>query len=86
MPSGHGRVSLHVQACAKTPLTCRTMTSENPTGSTWIYTESTLLIDGLCVFHRIIPACAGSTSVATVAIDQGRDHPRLRGEHSVLAA
>ena len=32
--------------------------------------------------RRIIPACAGSTSRREPAAWSGRDHPRVRGEHS----
>ena len=32
----------------------------------------------------IIPACAGSTGGDTVATVQTRDHPRMRGEHSLI--
>ena len=38
-----------------------------------------LLVDLLD--DRIIPAYAGSTSTATTPGPQGRDHPRIRGEH-----
>ena len=31
--------------------------------------------------HRIIPACAGTTSSTTGARSRSRDHPRMRGDH-----
>ena len=31
----------------------------------------------------IIPACAGSTSIAAFAAEESRDHPRMCGEHPV---
>ncbi len=31
--------------------------------------------------RRIIPACAGSTSLDCAGHRMSRDHPRLRGEH-----
>ena len=34
---------------------------------------------------RIIPAYAGSTSQATRASGAGKDHPRIRGEHTFAA-
>ena len=34
--------------------------------------------------RRIIPACAGSTVRGTYPYCHPRDHPRMRGEHSVL--
>ena len=33
---------------------------------------------------RIIPAYAGSTDVYDMVTARGRDHPRIRGEHSLL--
>ena len=35
--------------------------------------------------HRIIPAYAGSTHTMNIASPIGGDHPRIRGEHAVLA-
>ena len=33
---------------------------------------------------RIIPACAGSTTVLKLMIVHLRDHPRMRGEHTLV--
>ena len=33
----------------------------------------------------IIPACAGSTSIAPGAFSLSQDHPRMRGEHDSFA-
>ena len=32
-------------------------------------------------FHRIIPACAGSTALEVDSSEQAGDHPRMRGVH-----
>ena len=34
--------------------------------------------------QRIIPACAGSTLLAQILVNDLGDHPRLRGEHALL--
>ena len=34
----------------------------------------------------IIPACAGSTEKESQTFFAARDHPRMRGEHSILPA
>ena len=38
--------------------------------------------DGSAREYRIIPACAGSTSMCLAWLSRSWDHPRLRGEHS----
>ena len=38
----------------------------------------------LIVTVRIIPACAGSTSIVGIYTKDGSDHPRMRGEHNAV--
>ena len=35
------------------------------------------------MYHRIIPACAGSTKPLCMLTLQDGDHPRMRGEHHI---
>ena len=51
-------------------------------GSSPLTRGAPLLLHQVCVRFGIIPAYAGSTSRCTETDGTGRDHPRLRGEHS----
>ena len=45
-----------------------------------------LEIIGLEIIRGIIPACAGNTVFPVFPVKSRRDHPRMRGEHSLMAA
>ena len=61
------------------------MTSANITiqGGSSPHTRGALLVERFFGgILRIIPAYAGSTGASCVAEIGGRDHPRIRGEHT----
>ena len=59
---------------------------ETGRGGSSPHTRGALYADGILKpFRRIIPAYAGSTSIAECSTIARRDHPRIRGEHEDLS-
>jgi hypothetical protein len=71
-----------IPACAGSTSPYNTLSGREP-GSSPPALGALFMMLVQAVTDRIIPACAGSTVAKVRRQEEGRDHPRLRGEHGL---